>query len=131
MPLAAVAFIAASVLIPLVLLRRRTYLVSFAQSGLGPHYDGPVFMVDGVCYDKYGASFWWIANSKHTVEFLTPLYANSGKHYILNAVGGLPFDSSYFTVRGNNTIVGYYNQMYRSQVYASRPNPHRKPFYTP
>jgi hypothetical protein len=131
LPLAALGFIATAVAIPLVLLRRRTYLVSFGQSGVGPHYDGPVFIVDGVFYDKYGASFWWMGKSKHSVEFLTLLNANSGKQYVLSSVGGLPFDRSDFIVRGNNTVVGYYNQVYRSAVFASRPNPYRKPFYTP
>jgi hypothetical protein len=131
LPLAAVGILAVVIAVPLVLLRRRTYLVTFGQEGVGHDYTNPVLNVDGVSYDKYGTSFWWNKNSNHSFEYFSPLNASSGKQYILTSISGLPHEQNNILVRGNNTIVGNYKLQLTSSVFEARPNPKRKPFYTP
>jgi hypothetical protein len=131
LPIIAVGAIIAIITVPLVLLRKRTYLVSFGQVGIGHDYNGPVVIIDGVNCDKYGTSFGWKAKSIHSFEYITPLNGSTGRQYVLSSISGLANERNYFTVIGNNTIVGNYNLQFKIQVFEARPNPKRKPFYTP
>jgi hypothetical protein len=130
-PIIAVAVIIALVTLPLILLRKRTYVVSFCQVGVGHEYTGPVVIVDGVNYDKFGTSFWWKAKSIHNFMYLTRLDGSTGKQYVLSSVSGAPNERNYITVIGNNAIVGNYKVQFKIKVFEERPNPKRKPFYTP
>jgi hypothetical protein len=126
-----VAVIIALVTVPLILFRKRTYVVSFGQVGIGHEYEGPVVIVDGEDCDKYGASFGWKAKSIHSFMFLTPLDGSTGRQYVLSSISGVANDRNYITVMGNNTIVGNYKVQFKIKVFEERPNPKRKPFYTP
>lgn len=86
--IAALAIIAV-VTLPILMLRKRQYCITFAQTGVGRDYTGTVITVDGESYDNTGASFWWQQGSRHTFEFKSPISVSSGKQYVLTSTTGL------------------------------------------
>ncbi len=80
-PAMAIVAVIAVVAVPVLMLRKRQYYITFSQTGVERDFTDTVVVVDGESYDRYGASFRWDAGSRHTFEFKSPIEVKRGKQY--------------------------------------------------
>jgi hypothetical protein len=105
------------VTLPILMLRKRQYCITFAQTGVGRDYAGTVITVDGENYDKTGASFWWQQGSRHTFEFKSPIPVSSGKQYVLTSTTGLATkQNGTLKVSMPTTVTGNYKPVFRTSA---------------
>src|SRR3990170_3924478 len=117
-PVIAAGAVIAVVAVPALMLRKRQYNVTFAQTGVGTDFTGTVVVVDGESYDKYGASFWWDSSSRHTYEFKSQIVVSRGKqyvkHYVLASTTGLATDQNgVLTVSMSSIVTGNYRPVFK------------------
>lgn len=94
----------------------QSFIVVFAQSGVGPDYAGTVVSVDsaGLSLPELARSYSWTYGSNHTFAWLSPLAVSGSKQYVWVSSAGLT------TLQGgsiNVTSAGYVNGSYRAQYY--------------
>jgi len=84
--------------------------MTFNQTGVGTEFTGTVVIVDGVDYDRHGASFWWDDRSNHSFAFQSPLVvtANHEQYVWTNTTGASIQQSGLITVSSSGSIVGNY-----------------------
>lgn len=128
----AIGAVAVGVALPLLMLRKRPYMVTFTQTGIGADFTGIVFLVDGEGYDKNGSSFWWNSGSDHKFEFKSPIVVSRGgqyaKQYILTSTtgaGGSSLRGGVFTVSMPTTVTGNYRAVYKVDGQTSPNENHR------
>jgi hypothetical protein len=114
----AVGVVIAVVAVPVLMLRRRQYFITFSQTGVGRDFAGTVFVVDGQSYDQFGVSFRWNAGSHHTFEFKSPIEGNHGKkyakQYVWASTTGLATNrSDILTVSMSSTVTGNYRPVFK------------------
>jgi hypothetical protein len=129
-PLIAAGVIIAAVALPVYLLKKRQYNITFASTGVGPDFNGAVVVVDGQNYDKYGASFWWDAGSRHTYEFKSRIVVSRSKqyvkHYVLASLTGLDSDQhGTLTASRSSTVIGNYRHVFKIDTSLSPVMSHR------
>ena len=113
----AIGAVLAVVAVPAYLLRKRQYGIAFASTGIGRDYNGPVVEVDGENYDKYGASFWWEAGSRHTFEFRHKIVVSRGKQYVkfyvlVSTTGLISDQNGALTVSKSHSLTGNYRPVF-------------------
>jgi hypothetical protein len=86
------------------------YNVTFAQTGVGSDFTGTVVTVDGMNYDRNGASFWCDSGSIHTFAFQSPLVVPpDAKQYDWKSTSGLSTSQSgSINVTGPGSVTGNY-----------------------
>jgi hypothetical protein len=116
--LLAVGAVIAVVAVPVFMLRKREYGVTFTQTGIGPDFNGTLVIVDGEGYDKYGASFSWESGSRHTFEFNSPVTISHGgryvKQYVLASTSGATTDETgVLRVSRSSVVTGNYQPVFK------------------
>ena len=117
-PAMATLAVIAVVAVPVLMLRKRQYYITFSQTGVESDFAGTVVVVDGESYDKYGASFRWDAGSHHTFEFKSPIEVNRGKQYakqyVWTSTTGLATNrNDILTVSMSSTVTGNYRAVFK------------------
>ena len=107
-----------------VLLKKRQYFITFAQTGIEGDFAGTVVVVDGESYDRYGALFSWNSGSRHTFEFKSPIVVSRGnqyvKQYVWSSTTGLEKNKNgILTASMSDTVTGNYRPVFNMD--ASRP----------
>jgi hypothetical protein len=114
-PAIAAGAIIAVVAVPALMLRKRLYCITFAQTGVGTDFTGTVVVVDGESYDRYGASFWWVSGSRHTFEFESPIVVSRSKQYVLTSTTGLATQrNGILAVSMSSTVTGNYRPVFKT-----------------
>jgi hypothetical protein len=104
----------AVVAVPVLVLRKRQFHITFAQTGVGRDFTGTMVVVDGESYDRYGASFWWNQGSRHTFEFASPMAVSRGKQYVWTSTTGLTTDRNGFLIVSMPcTVTGNYRPVFK------------------
>jgi hypothetical protein len=102
------------VAVPALVLRKRRYYITFAQTGVGTDFTGTVVVVDGESYDRYGASFLWDSGSRHTFKFESPIVVSRGKQYVWASTTGLAtHQNDILTVSMPSTVTGNYRPVFK------------------
>ena len=116
--------VVAVVSVPVVMLRKKQHCITFAQTGVGRDFTGTVVVVDGVNYDRYGASFWWDHGSRHTFEFKSPLMVNGAKQYVLISTNGMhTHEDDVIKASMETTVTGNYTAVFKARASPSRNRP--------
>jgi hypothetical protein len=86
------------------------FLVTFTQTGVETDYSGSIVTIDGLTYDRSGASFWWDSSSTHNFSFQSPLVVTTDvKRYTWNSTGGLStLQADTITVSDSGIVTGNY-----------------------
>jgi parallel beta-helix repeat protein len=88
------------------------YGVTFAESGVGSDFTGPVMIVGGTDYDRSGYSNWFDSGASIGFGFYSPLVVTpNGERYVLTGVSGNSTASS-LTVSAATTVTGTYKTQY-------------------
>jgi hypothetical protein len=104
----------AVVAVPALVLRKRQYHITFAQTGVGTDFTGTMVVIDGESYDRYGTSFWWNQGSRHTFEFASPITVSHGKQYVWTSTTGLATDrNGILVVSMPSTVTGNYRPVFK------------------
>jgi hypothetical protein len=88
------------------------FKVTFAQTGVGPDFEGTVVTIDGTPYtrDNLPRDFDWDQGSTHTFAFASPLIVNADKHYLWESTSGLStLQSDTLTITTSGSVVGDYS----------------------
>jgi hypothetical protein len=107
--------IIAAIAVPAYFFRKQQYQITFDTIGIGADYNGPTLIVDGINYDKFGATFWWEKGSRHTYEFKQKIFirkSNYSKQYILSSISGEQLEKGSLTVAGSTNVVGNYKSLF-------------------